>query len=54
MREGTRKGGDAEKMCQSMGFVPYGEVPNYARSADGSLHTTVFYYRQLPEAGEKK
>jgi acetyltransferase len=43
----TRKGGEAEKMCQSLGYVPYGEVPNYARSSDGRLHTTVFFYRQL-------
>jgi acetyltransferase len=43
----TRKGGEAEKMCESLGYVRYGEVPNYARSADGQLHTTVFFYRQL-------
>jgi GNAT superfamily N-acetyltransferase len=43
----TRKGGDAEKLCDSLGYVRFGEVPGYARSADGSLHTTVFYYRQL-------
>jgi acetyltransferase len=24
-----------------------GEVPNYARSANGQLHTTVFFYRPL-------
>jgi ribosomal protein S18 acetylase RimI-like enzyme len=44
----TRKGGDAEKMCESLGYVRYGEVPNYARSGDGALHTTVFFYRELP------
>jgi GNAT superfamily N-acetyltransferase len=43
----TRKGGEAEKMCESLGYVRYGEVPNYARSADGQLHTTLFFYRQL-------
>ena len=43
----TRKGGDAEKMCEALGYVRYGEVPRYARSSDGSLHTTVFFYRQL-------
>jgi acetyltransferase len=43
----TRKGGGAEKLCDSLGYVRFGEVPGYARSADGSLHTTVFYYRQL-------
>ena len=43
----TRKGGEAEKLCQSLGYVAFGEVPNYARSADGQLHTTVFFYRPL-------
>ena len=43
----TRQGGEAEKMCESLGYVRYGEVPNYARSGDGQLHTTVFFYRQL-------
>ncbi len=43
----TRKGGEAEKLCESLGYVRYGEVPGYARSANGQLHTTVFFYRQL-------
>jgi acetyltransferase len=43
----TRKGGEAEKMCESLGYTRYGEVPMYARSGDGRLDATVFYYRQL-------
>ena len=43
----TRKGGEAEKLCESLGYVRYGEVPDYARSGNGVLHTTVFFYRQL-------
>ena len=43
----TRKGGEADMMCQSLGYESYGEVPGYARSGDGELHTTVFYYRKL-------
>ena len=43
----TRQGDEAEKMCESLGYVRYGEVPGYARSGDGRLHTTVFFYRQL-------
>lgn len=43
----TRKGGDAEKMCESLGYIRYGEVPGYARSSNGQLHTTVFFYRGL-------
>jgi acetyltransferase len=44
----TRKGGEAEKLCESLGYSRLGEVPNYARSGDGTLHTTVFFYRELP------
>ena len=43
----TRKGGDAEKMCESLGYIRYGEVPGYARSANGELDATVFFYCQL-------
>lgn len=43
----TRKGGEAEKLCESLGYVRYGEIPNYARSGSGALHTTVFFYREL-------
>ncbi|HTS28749.1 MAG TPA: GNAT family N-acetyltransferase [Bryobacteraceae bacterium] len=45
----TRKGGEAEKLCESLGYIRYGEVPQYARSSDGTLHTTVFFYRLLPD-----
>lgn len=47
----TRKGGEAERMCESLGYVKYGEVPRYARSGDGRLEPTVFYYCQLEENG---
>lgn len=43
----TRKGGEAEQLCDSLGYVRWGEVPEYARSSSGELHTTVFYYRRL-------
>jgi acetyltransferase len=43
----TRKGGEAEKMCESLGYTRYGEVPKYARSGDGHLDASVFYYHQL-------
>lgn len=43
----TRQGGEAEKLCDSLGYVRWGEVPEYARSSNGELHTTVFYYRRL-------
>jgi acetyltransferase len=43
----TRKGGEAEKLCLQLGYVKFGEVPEYARSSDGKLHTTAFFYHQL-------
>lgn len=43
----TRKSGEAEKMCEALGYVRCGEIPNYTRSANGQLHTTVFCYREL-------
>jgi GNAT superfamily N-acetyltransferase len=43
----TRQGGEAEKMCESLGYTKFGEVPGYARSSNGTLHTTVFFYREL-------
>jgi len=43
----TRKGGEADQLCQKLNYEAYGEVPGYARSGNGELHTTVFYYRKL-------
>ena len=43
----TRKGGDAEKMCESLRYIRYGEVPRYARSGNRELDTTAFFYHQL-------
>jgi acetyltransferase len=50
----TRKGGEAEKMCQSLGYVKCGEIPKYARSADGNLDPSVFYYCQLDSGTDAK
>lgn len=43
----TRKGDFAERLYAAMGYVRFGEVPRYARSGSGELHTTVFFYRDL-------
>jgi len=43
----TRTGGEAEKMCEALGYMKFGEVPDYARNADGLLHATSFFYKQL-------
>jgi acetyltransferase len=43
----TRQGGEAERLLAKLGWVRYGAVPQYARSADGTLHTTIFFYKEL-------
>jgi GNAT superfamily N-acetyltransferase len=43
----TRSGSEAETLCQSLGYIRYGVVPAYARSPNGILDPTSFYYCQL-------
>jgi GNAT superfamily N-acetyltransferase len=43
----TCKGGAAEKLYTSMGWVRVGEVPDFALNADGSWCDTVFFYKRL-------
>ena len=43
----TRQGDPAEALYASLGWVRAGVIPDYARSADGSLHATVIYYKLL-------
>ena len=43
----TRKGSDAERLFESLGYIRFGEVPDYARSSSAQLHTTTFFYRHL-------
>jgi len=45
----TRKGDAAEKLYQKLGYQKAGEIPRYARSGNGELHATVFYYREIME-----
>lgn len=47
----TRAGDVAEQLYRSLGYVEAGRIPHFARSADGSLHTTVIYYRLVELAG---
>jgi GNAT superfamily N-acetyltransferase len=44
----TRKDDHPERLYASMGWVRVGEVPDFALNPDGSLCSTVFYYRRLP------
>jgi len=43
----TRQGDPSEALYRGMGWQPAGTIPRYARSADGTLHTTTFYYKLL-------
>jgi GNAT superfamily N-acetyltransferase len=43
----TCKGGAAERLYASMGWVRVGEVPDFALNADGSWCDTVFFYKKL-------
>jgi acetyltransferase len=43
----TRQGETAEGMYRKLGWQDAGVVPGYARGADGALHPTVFFYKEL-------
>jgi ribosomal protein S18 acetylase RimI-like enzyme len=43
----TRQADPSEALYRGMGWQPAGTIPRYARSADGTLHTTAFYYKLL-------
>ena len=43
----TRQGDPSEALYRGIGWQPGGTIPRYARSADGTLHTTAFYYKLL-------
>lgn len=50
----TRAGDPSNLLYQSRGFTEAGSIPHYARSANGELHATVFYYKllQREDSGE--
>jgi acetyltransferase len=48
----TREGDVSEQLYQSMDYQRAGRIPEYAYSADGSLHATVLYYKLLPKVSE--
>lgn len=43
----TRAGDPSEYLYAKLGFTRAGTIPEYGRSTDGSLHTTVFMYKLL-------
>jgi acetyltransferase len=46
----TREGDPSERLYGSMGWQRAGVIPGYARSADGALDPTAFYYKLLDPA----
>ncbi|MCX7569298.1 GNAT family N-acetyltransferase [Tumebacillus sp. DT12] len=44
----TRAGDPSNTLYRSLGYTEAGQIPHYARSADGTLHTTVLYYKSFP------
>ena len=43
----TREGDEGVRLYEREGYVAAGVIPQYARSADGSLHATVYMYKLL-------
>ncbi|MFD1178115.1 GNAT family N-acetyltransferase [Paenibacillus puldeungensis] len=43
----TRGGDPSNLLYRSLGYIEAGRIPQFARSANGELHETVFYYKQL-------
>lgn len=43
----TREGDPSEQLYLKTGYIRAGIIPEYARSTDGTLHTTVFMYKLL-------
>lgn len=43
----TRQGDPSELLYLGLGWQRAGAIPRYARSADGTLHATVFYFKLL-------
>ena len=46
----TRQGDVSENLYLSMGYKRAGVVPRYAKSADGTLRDTVFFYKEIEPA----
>ncbi|WP_373228584.1 GNAT family N-acetyltransferase [Cohnella sp.] len=41
----TREGDPSNFLYTSIGFIEAGRIPNYAKSASGELHATIYYYK---------
>ncbi len=45
----TREGDPSNKLYISLGYIQAGRIPNYAKSANGELSATIFYYKNIHE-----
>jgi ribosomal protein S18 acetylase RimI-like enzyme len=43
----TREGDPSNNLYTSLGYVRAGRIPNYAKSPNGELAATIFYYKEL-------
>ncbi|NOU92432.1 GNAT family N-acetyltransferase [Paenibacillus sp. LMG 31456] len=43
----TREGDPSNDLYISIGYIPAGRIPNYAKSASGELHATIYYYKNI-------
>lgn len=41
----TREGDPSNYLYATLDYIVAGHIPNYAKSSDGNLHTTIFYYK---------
>ncbi|GAC1376823.1 MAG: GNAT family N-acetyltransferase [Ktedonobacteraceae bacterium] len=44
----TRQGDSAEQLYRTLGYCEAGVIPAYAQSANGTLDSTVIFYKMLP------
>ena len=43
----TTTGSDADRLYRRLGWTPFGEVPNHALRADGTLSDTTYFFKDL-------
>ncbi len=43
----TREGDPSNLLYSLIGYMQAGKIPHYAKSANGELHATVFYYKSF-------
>ncbi len=43
----TRSGDPSNHLYKSLGYIEAGRIPNYAKSSNGSLDDTIFYYKEI-------